>query len=409
MGMAVKDTADNLLESEVTATHTARNEPIHILFLIDTLCESGGAERMLLNMIRLLPKSRFRCSVATFRIDTRVPIFADLPCPLEVLPLRKTYDWSAVKVAWRLRNFIRAEKVSIVHTFFETSDLWGGLIAKSAGNPILVSSRRDMGILRSTKHKLAYKPMGRLFDLVLTVSEQVRHFCIQEDGVDPVKVVTLHNGIEREKLNTSEDRQQLRVAAGLEGASGVVTTLGHIRKVKGIDIFLRAAAIVRSQFPNAMFLVAGDISEAQHFKELEELVESLDLTTNVRFLGNQENVAGLFKMSDVFCLLSRSEGFSNALVEAMAAGLPCVATRVGGNAEAVLDRESGYLVENEDVTNAAECIVRLLRNPELGRRMGQAGRRIVDEKFTAEVMIRTLVRIYDGLLNARRQYIRTNG
>src|SRR5882672_10261913 len=183
MGMAVKDTADNLLESEVTATHTARNEPIHILFLIDTLCESGGAERMLLNMIRLLPKSRFRCSVATFRIDTRVPIFADLPCPLEVLPLRKTYDWSAVKVAWRLRNFIRAEKVSIVHTFFETSDLWGGLIAKSAGNPILVSSRRDMGILRSTKHKLAYKPMGRLFDLVLTVSEQVRHFCIQEDGV----------------------------------------------------------------------------------------------------------------------------------------------------------------------------------------------------------------------------------
>jgi glycosyltransferase involved in cell wall biosynthesis len=105
-------------------------------------------------------------------------------------------------------------------------------------------------------------------------------------------------------------------------------------------------------------------------------------------------------MSDVFCLPSRSEGFSNALLEAMACALPCVATRVGGNAEAIEDGVSGFLVAPQDPDLIADRLLRLLRQPEAGRHMGQAARQRVEEKFTVEAMMANLTAVYDGLLGS---------
>ena len=178
--------------------------------------------------------------------------------------------------------------------------------------------------------------------------------------------------------------------------------MAHIRKVKGIDIFLRTAAVVCREFPRAIFLVVGDASEPEHFRELEELTRSLGVAGNVKFLGGLEDIFSLLKLSDVFCLLSRSEGFSNALVEAMACGLPCVATDVGGNGEALEEGRSGFLVANEDADTAADRVLKLLRSPDKARQMGEAGRRIVETKFTSQAMMTQLMRVYDNLLATRR-------
>jgi glycosyltransferase involved in cell wall biosynthesis len=136
--------------------------------------------------------------------------------------------------------------------------------------------------------------------------------------------------------------------------------------------------------------------------ELEDLARSLNVTQNIRFLGASDKIFSLLKMCDVFCLLSRSEGFSNALLEAMACGLPCVVTDVGGNREAVVDARSGFLVPNEDVGAAARRVLALLENPASAKQMGQFGRRIVQDKFTTEVMISHLATLYDGLLHRAR-------
>src|SRR5579859_5851739 len=157
------------------------HSPIHILYVIDQLCEAGGAERMLLKMIQLLPRERFRCSLITFKIDETLDLFRELPCPRLVLPLGRTYDLNAFQSARKIQKFIRDEEVRIVHTFHETSDLWGGLVSRMKRGPALVSSRRDMGILRSPKHDFGYRMMNPMFDLVLAVSEEVRRFCIQKD------------------------------------------------------------------------------------------------------------------------------------------------------------------------------------------------------------------------------------
>jgi glycosyltransferase involved in cell wall biosynthesis len=375
----------------------------HILFVIDELCEMGGAERVLLNMIRLLPRERFRCSLVTFNTEPSLGIFESFPCPWHLYPLRRTYDWNALRVAAQIRRLIHSEHVSIVHTFFETSDLWGGLVAKLSGCPILISSRRDMGILRRPMHQYAYRLLNPLFDCVLTVSEEVRGFCLRHDRLPPDKVVTLYNGIEMRKATNSASPAALRALLGLDGASQIVSTVAHVRRVKGLDIFIRAAAAVCREFPRAAFLVIGDNHEPAHFSELEQLTASLGLADNVRFLGPSEQVFPLLQMSDVFCLPSRSEGFSNALVEAMACGLPCVATRVGGNAEALSDGENGFLVAPEDVEGTADRILTLLRQPERAQRMGHAARQVAEAKFTQEAMMRNLVGVYERLLDAKQR------
>ncbi len=390
-------------ESEEAVSRLAADARPHILYVIDELCEMGGAERVLLNMIRLLPRERFRCSLVTFKIEASLGIFENFPCPWHLFPLTRTYDWNALRVAAQIRRLIRSERVRVVHTFFETSDLWGSLVAKLSGRPILISSRRDMGILRRPMHHHAYRLINPLFDRVLAVSEEVRAFCIQHDRLAPGKVLTLYNGIETQRAADPPDPAMLRASLGLAEASHIVSTVAHVRRVKGLDTLIRAAAVVCQEFPRAVFLVIGDNHEPAHFQELEQLMQSLGVAGNVKFLGPSEQIFSLLKMSDVFCLPSRSEGFSNALVEAMACGLPCVATRVGGNAEALSDGESGFLAAPEDAAAIADRIQKLLRQPELARRMGRAASEVAEAKFTQEAMMKNLVGVYERLLDARQR------
>jgi len=385
-------------------------EPIHVLFLVDVLhgLEFGeaanglaGIEGVLLRIMRLIPRERYRFSLATFSLGRDVPNAGQLPCPLHVFPLKKSYDWNAIRMAGRLRRLIRSENVSIVHTFLESADIWGGLVAKLSGCPILISSRRDMGYFRSKKHGLAYRIVNPLVDQVQAVSEAVRKVLISRDGLDPQKVVTLYNGVELERLTAANGVEGLRTKLGLDMGDPVITAVANIRPVKGLDVLIRAAAIVCREFPRARFLVAGEVIDRSYSEQLRDLVQTLHLTDNVFFLGRSDSVPSLLKLSTLFCLLSRSEGFSNAILEAMAVGLPCVVTKVGGNDEAVEEGRSGFLVTSEDAASAADRILTLLRDPRRAKQMGEAGRSAIATKFTAQTMASRWATLYDELVAYR--------
>jgi glycosyltransferase involved in cell wall biosynthesis len=379
----------------------------HILFLIDELCRKGGAECALLNTVRWLP-ARFRFTVVTFRIDPKLPLLADFPCPVRLMPLRRAYDWNALKMGIRLVRLIHQERVDIVHTFFASADLWGGAIATLSGRAMLVSSRRDMGFQRLAKHRVAYRALRGMFDQVITVSEQVRRFSIEQDRLDPARVTTIYNAIDLRKFRTKTAAGEVREQFDLSGASHVVVSVGNLRWIKGVDVFIRAAAQVCRDFPQAVFVVAGgtDPAEPQYLQELQALCADLGIVQNLRFLGMLEDVIPLLKASDVFCLLSRSEGFSNALLEAMACGLPCVATRVGGNGEALEDAKSGFLVQSEDYETAALRVCQLLRDPAMAQRMGTRAQASTGERFAPEIVTSQLVEVYEELLGARKRLAR---
>lgn len=388
-----------------TVAEAVQSGRMHVLFLIDELCRKGGAETALLNTVRWLPSNRFRCSVITFRMDPGLPMLAEFPCPVKLLPLTCVYDWNAVQRGAQLAGFIRREKVDIVHTFFPSADLWGGMIAKVARCPVLVSSRRDMGFMRRAKHRMGYRILAPMFDKVLTVSEEVRHFSIEHDRLAPSRVSTLYNAVDLTRIPVTIDRHEIRGSLGVSGASQVIASVGNIRNVKGFDVLVRAAAIVCREFPKAVFVIAGgqDPAEPQCLRELEKLCAELGIAGNVKFLGPLENVLLLLKASDAFCLLSRSEGFSNALLEAMACGIPCVASRVSGNSEALNDGTSGFLVESEDHESAAAQICVLLRDRKLAQCMGERGQSAIRARFTPEIIIAQLVEIYDALLAAHKR------
>jgi glycosyltransferase involved in cell wall biosynthesis len=373
----------------------------HVLYVIDQLNQLGGAERVLLEITRRLSQNRFRCSVVAFNVNPDLDALRAFSTPLYNLPLKRTYDFNAAKLAIRLHRLIRAERISIVHTFFETADLWAAPIAKLSGCPILISSRRDMGILRTRKHNLAYPFVNRLFDRVLAVSEEVRSYSIRQDRLSPQRVETLYNGVDMAELDRKAAEGNARQELGLQTGVPVVSTLANIRSIKGIDVLVRAAQRVCVEFPQTIFLVVGRVLEPETMFALQAQVDSLRLTNNFRFTGEMANPFPVLRASNVFCLPSRNEGFSNALIEAMGCGLPCVATRVGGNAEALEEGKNGYLVASEDADPIADRILGLLRDQELAQRLGAAARVTVRERFSMEAMMHRLMGIYDELLAAK--------
>jgi L-malate glycosyltransferase len=375
-------------------------EPVHILFIIDSFFGvGGGAEGALIRTVARLPKDRFRCTVVTFRGETTGEHARQLDCPLRLMPLTSTYNWTALKTGFKLRKFIREEKVAVVHTFFETADLWGAPIAWLAGCRRIISSRRDMGILRVGKHRHFYRLLGSIYSQVHTVSNEVGKFVIREDGLDPARVMTVYNGIDASRFGRAANDVPGRATIGAGGASHVVLSVGNIRRVKGFDTLIDAAAVVCQEFPAACFVVVGHAHENDTLAQLEAQRDRLGLGKNVVFLGERHDIPGLLTAADIFCLSSRSEGLSNAVLEAMASSLPVVATSVGGNPETVSEGESGYLVPSEDAKALAGRLLDLMRDPARARMMGEAGRRIVQEKFTVEAMVARVVASYEALLS----------
>src|SRR6476661_5401314 len=373
----------------------ARPRP-HVLFLIDHLMALGGGETNLFKVVELMPPELVRCSIATFRIKPEIQ--ESIRVPVHIFPWKRVYHLDAWKAALALRKLIRDEHVDIVQTYFETSNLWGGIVAKLSG-ALLLSSRRDMGILRKTKHALAYRVVNRLADRVLAVSEEVKKFCIDADRIDPHKISVVYNGVDLKHIAAEDAAANPYATADWADASHIITCVANVRRVKGIDVLVRTAERVCRELPGAVFLVAGSLYERAYSEEIQKMIVSMGLEKNVKLLGFVNDPVPLLKMSSAFCMLSRSEGFCNALLEAMACGVPSVVSRVGGNPEAITDGQSGFLVPVEDHQTAAERMLFLLRNPDQAKQIGEAGRLAAFSQFSADTMIRNLISLYSELMN----------
>ncbi|GAA3756896.1 glycosyltransferase family 4 protein [Terriglobus aquaticus] len=356
-------------------------DPEHILLLLDQFpAVLGGGERVVLRTVRMLRAAGYRVTIVTFQVECDPDLLAAAECPVYLLPLHSVFSAGALRGAWELGRFLRRARVSVVMTFFESSNLFGGLAVKLLSRAKLIWNRRDMGILREPKHWAAYRRLPWLPDFVIAVSEEVRRHAVEVDRVPPERVGVVYNGVAlpaAEEPRTWPERP-------------VVVTVGNLRAVKGQDTLLEAAALVLRSRPEVEFWLAGQPLEAEYVAGLERRVAELGIADRVRFLGGVARPMDVLRQATVFVLPSRSEGFSNAIVEAMAAELPVVATTVGGNAEAVQEGVTGLLVPPEQPEALAEALLEVLQNPERGRAMGEAGRLRAAEKFSEAAMLREL-------------------
>ncbi|MGO9340671.1 MAG: glycosyltransferase [Terracidiphilus sp.] len=376
-------------------THAAHGDEPHVLLVVDQLAKTlGGGERIALKIAALLPKYGYRASILTLFADPASPALKSPPCPIYLLALHNSYDLAALRGAFEFKRFLKRERIGIVQTFFESSDIWAGFFTKALSRAKLIWSRRDMGILRTRKHHIAYRLLAWAPDAVFAVSEQVRKHSIEVDRIQPALVQAIYNGLDLGDWNPTPRPAD---AAG----EFLIATVGNIRRVKGHDVFIRAAAMVVEQFPMARFSIGGAVLEQDFFSELQALVQELNLAGKFHFDGEVTNLHQYLAAADIFVLPSRSEGFSNAIVEAMAASLPVVATDVGGNAEAVEDGISGFLVPSDDPDALSAAILRMLSDPSQAHAMGVAGRNLVAEKFTTEAMMNRITTAYAKLLSTQ--------
>jgi glycosyltransferase involved in cell wall biosynthesis len=375
----------------------------NILQLVDSFNE-GGSERQAVQLTRLLQQSdRYRLHVAclnrTGRLREEIERLGIVDVP--EYPLKSFYDRNAAAQLRRFAAFLREREIDVVHTHDYYTNIFGMAGTRLAGVSVRIASRRQSSVRAASKRfveRLAYN----LSHAVVANCEEVRTQLVRE-GVPPHKIKTIYNGLDtgRVMVKPGATRDELLARLGLprDGRRSFVTIVANIRAVKDHATFLRAARRVRATLPHARFVIAGGGELTDSTRELAAL---LTLQDDVFFTGPCERVAELLSISDVCVLSSVSEGFSNAILEYMAAGRPVVATDVGGAREAVVEGETGYLVQRGDDRAMAERIAELLQDPARARAMGERGRRLIESKFSCEEQLSRTSELYDELLANNR-------
>ncbi len=385
-----------------------------VLYMIDSLWGRGGAELALAKIARELPKDQYQCRVICFNGDKiGCSLFESSGIKVHYWPLSNLYGPKAFRTASLIRQLVKRENIDLVHTFFPVSDLWAGPIAKLSGAKCLISSRRDMGILRRGWHHWAYRLISPMYDQVQAVSESVRQHTIEVDGIAADRVITCPNGIDPEpNIYSQDDVAALTSQAKLEPEHMVVTCVANWRKVKGIDILVEAAAKIAKTHPHVRFLVAGDFGRSPADLAFTQAVmataDKVGAGNYASFLGGINCIPALLSLSDIFVLPSRSEGMSNALLEAMKAGLPCVATDVGGNPEVVLDGVTGFIIPSEDPQALADKLLLLIDDKALYQSMSAAGKARILSDFNYETVIARVTESYENLLGISTAKVNEN-
>jgi glycosyltransferase involved in cell wall biosynthesis len=230
---------------------------------------------------------------------------------------------------------------------------------------------------------------------MIAPSKAVKKVIMEKEDVSEAKVKIIYNGIDTEYFKPSKTKSLLRSQIGLQDSNFVITIVANLYKIKGVEYFIRAASLVAQEVPESKFIIVGDGAEKDG---LAELAANLGISEKIIFTGNIYNTKDYLATSDVYVCSSLSEGFSNSILEAMAMGLPVVATDVGGNKEAVVDNESGFLVPAQDYQGIASKIIELYQNHDERYQMGDKGRAIAEERFNLKRMIKEHEKLYLDLI-----------
>jgi len=370
-----------------------------VLFLIDSLQFLGGAEKNLITIASGLNPDKYRAVVCCLKSGNAYEAFRNNRIDVINLQIERIYGFPAFIKAIKLINIIRREKVKVMVTYLESSDFWGSIVGKIAGVPVLISSRRDMGFNLKTRHILAYRIINHLFTRIIAVCDAVKETIVKREKAHPDKIVTIYNGVDFPGVSEI-DKQEFKKSLGLDINKQTVTMLANFAPIKGHREFLQSAKEVIRNNDSTQFLLVGT-GENGYRKFLYDFSCQLGIKDYVVFAGFRPDILSVLSVSDISVLSSTSEGFSNTILESMAAGKPVVATNVGGNPEAVTHGETGLLVSSGDTVGLTQSLLCLLEDKELARKMGEAGRGRVRKFFTNERMIVELETLFDVLVEQR--------
>lgn len=379
----------------------AARERIRLLKFV-TLFAIGGTERQVVNLAKGLDRTRFDLRLACLnRVGELLSECDAERWPIAEYRIHRLYGFGTLRRQWELVRHLRRDGIQVMHTYGFYPNVFALPAARAAGIPLVIGSVRDTGNVWSRWQHEIHKVCLRLADHVIVNAEAVRTD-LHRRGYVVKGVSVIPNGIDCERFRVPASGDAVRRDWQIPAGAPVVGVLSRLLPQKGHDYFLQAAAVIAARHPDVRFVLVGDTKINQDYREhLKRLVATLGLQDRVLFTGFRLDIPQLLRALTISVLPSLGEGLSNALLESMAAGVPVVATRAGGNPEIVEDGVTGLLVPPADAGALASAICRLLDDRALAVRCGEAGRRLVWSAYSLEQAVARTERLYADLLRER--------
>lgn len=364
---------------------------MHVLYSLDV----GGLENGVVNLINHLDWVKYHhtlcCLTHAGRLLKRVK-----RSDINVVEMGKKegHDWSLLL---RLARLLRKLRPHIVHT-----RNWGTMdaipVARLSGVPVLVHGEhgRTMAEVNgeNKRRTVIRKTLFPLVHRFVTVSKELNSWLQLSAGVAPRKIMTICNGVDLARFACPQSRLLARSKLGFSDEEFVIGTVGRLDRIKNHASLIQVFPDLIAEYPRLRLVIVGS---GPCFSSLESLIKKLDLAGRVRLAGEKDDVLPLMQSFDVFVLPSLFEGISNTVLEAMACGLPVIATRVGGNVELVEEGVTGLLIPQQDEAALRSSLRTYLGQPSLARQHGSAGRRRVERSFSLERMVASYDEMYSDL------------
>lgn len=380
--------------------------PIRVLHPITRLVVGGAQENTMLTA-QLLDPNRWQVDVVsgpqTGSEGSLIETVRERGIPLIIEPslVREVNPLQDLRALFRLARLMRQKRYAIVHTHSSKAGIVGRWAAKLAGVPVIVHTVHGWGH-HDRQHPLVRAYYIWLEKLTLPITDKlivVSPLNTEKglaDGIGrPEDYTVIRSGIELDRFGHPQvDRATTRASWGIPLTAPVVGTVTRLSAQKAPLDFVRSAAQILAAISNVYFLVVGD---GPMRAEVEQLAKELGLAERLILTGLRRDVPELLAAMDIFALSSLWEGLPRVLPQAMASGLPVVATATDGSVEAVADGVNGFLVPPGQPDMMADALIRLLRDPEQAKWMGEAGRARVAE-FDVRTMVAQIDQLYQELL-----------
>ena len=371
-----------------------KRKPIRILHVLHSF-DVGGLENGVVNLINHMDRSSFSHAICSI---TRMGKLANRlnQKDIELIELGKSagQDWA---LPFRLARLFKKMEPDIVHT-----RNWGtidGIVgARLSRIPIVIHGEHGRTMEEvdrvNRKRKIVRRILQPFVDRFVTVSWELRDWLCATMGISEKKIKVICNGVDSEKFCPPLDKNAIRLRYGFRKDEFLIGTVGRLDPVKDHETLIRTIPLLKDRFPNVRLLIIGG---GACYSQILGLVEALGLKKQVILFGERDDVSSLMQIMDLFVLNSLSEGISNTILEAMATGLPVVASNVGGNLELVLEGETGYLIPARSIDALRKAIDSYLVNHGKADQHGAAARQRIEEKFSLHKMILSYERFYRAL------------
>lgn len=381
------------------------DDRIRILKVV-TNFTSGGTEGQVHNLVRHIDHSRFAISFASLKkYGHFLEEVEQLNLPVNEFPIKSYFKPSTLFQFFRLVRYMRRHQIQISHSYNFYSNIFAIPAARLAGVPVILASIRDRGVYLSPAQKRVQKFICRMADGILVNADAIRDWLLEE-GYSSERITVIKNGIDLSLYDNVQQSSNIREELGLPASTPLVIMMARVNPQKGYADLLNAIALMTRDHHDAHFLVVGEeltfagkdiVPDNNYHDALHKLSIDLGVDDRVHFLGHRKDIPNLLSQVSLSVLPSHSEGLSNSLLESMAASLPIVATRVGGNPELVEDGVNGILVPPHEPQELATAMARILGSPKTALRFSKASRRLSKKHFDMKVMVSATESYYTAI------------